>query len=183
VANAGQAVIVLATGLPGAGKTTVCHSACELLVARTGRRAVHLEFDDFHHAVLGPAGADPSERETVAVRMAAAACIGVISDIGWLVLEGFFPRSRLEGLHGQLPVAATFWFEVPRDLCWERNQTREILDDRLTSEEVDTLLDRLDQDTQGWTPDLRRLDATLLASTLAELLADQLEDLRAAGAD
>jgi tRNA uridine 5-carbamoylmethylation protein Kti12 len=176
MASPDQGLIVLVTGPPGAGKSTVVRAACELIAQRTQQQTIQLEFDDLIVGVIDPSAYFTPRRERAGLEMTAAAALTGAKSCGWLVLEGCFTRRRLDHLLACLPIAAIYGLNAPRDTCWERNEERDALI-RLSKDAFDELVDRLDVWPEDELCDITWLDTTLPVDTLADRLATDLIEL------
>jgi tRNA uridine 5-carbamoylmethylation protein Kti12 len=171
-----QGMIVLVTGPPGAGKSTVVRAACELIASRTQQQTIQLEFDDLIVGVIDPSAYLTPRREQAGLEMTVTAALTGARHSSWLVLEGCFNRRRLEHLRAHLPVAATYGLSAPLDTCWERNEGRDAII-RLSKDEFDQLLERLDVRPGDDLSEISWLDTTLPVETLANQLATELIEL------
>ncbi len=139
---AGEKPILILTGAPGSGKTTVA----ELLAARS-QWAAHLESDQFFHFIksghIEPWKSESHEQNRVVMDVVAQAAAGYAKAGYFTIIDGIIiPRWFLTPLRDSLrsaghPVAYAV-LRAPLDVCLQRARTRppERLSDRSVIEQL-----------------------------------------------
>jgi adenylate kinase family enzyme len=139
---AGEKPILILTGAPGSGKTTVA----ELLAARS-QRAVHLESDQFFHFIktghIEPWKPESHAQNTVVMGVVAQAAAGYAKAHYFTIIDGIIiPRWFLTPLRDSLRAAghsvAYAVLRAPLEVCLQRARTRapQRLSDRAVIEQL-----------------------------------------------
>jgi predicted kinase len=124
----GSTPILILTGAPGSGKTTVAG-----LLAAKCERAVHLESDQFFHFIqsgyVAPWKPESHEQNTTVMRIVARAAAGYVDAGYFTVIDGIvIPGWFLEPLRDSLAAAghqvAYAVLRAPLAVCVERARAR-----------------------------------------------------------
>lgn len=129
MSTASPSPVLILTGPPGVGKTTVA----EVLAARSAR-AVHLEADSFFRFIragyVEPWKSESREQNEVVMRVVAAAAAGY-AEAGYttivdgIVIPAWFLQPLRDALVEARQEVAYAVLRVPLDRCLERVQSRE----------------------------------------------------------
>lgn len=177
--SAEESKVLLLTGAPGSGKTTVSR----LLAARF-ERAVHLESDRFFHFIesgyVEPWRPESHEQNTVVMSVVAQAAAsfaraGYLTIVDGIISPGWFLEPLRDTLHSAGEAVSYAVLRAPLDVCLQRAASR--VTDRLSDPEV---IEQL----WGDFADLGRLEAHAIDSSAgsAEQIADLLAGRLSAGA-
>ena len=159
--------IVIITGSPGVGKTTLARRTCELIQKQLGCIAIHVEVDDVRWMVLG----DKSDHSfhPLWLELVESIVDRALTFAKIVIVEGLFYESKIvEYLHIRYPSLKVFVLDASLELCLHRNRNRLPLVERLIDDDVKRLHNIIRPNS--W----KRLDANQKIETLVFQLSNQL---------
>jgi predicted kinase len=178
----GDTPILIVTGPPGAGKTTICG-----ILAERSPRAVHLESDAFFRFIrsgyVEPWKPESHDQNQIVMRIVAEAAgayaeAGYFTIIDGIVIPGWFLEPLRDVLHGAGHRVAYAVLRTPLSVCTSRAQERqrEPLEDPRVIERIWQSFADLD-DLERNAFDLGNMSPEGAADMLSQYLAEGFLDI------
>lgn len=128
--------ILLLSGSPSSGKTTVARQLCINWLKRHGGEAIHIELDDIRHMVVSEV-LSPGSSVDIWLPMAYAVIDQAKLTNRFVVIEGlFFPQVVTEGILNLVGKCDMIELSAPIATCIYRNSRRELEHERLRHDEL-----------------------------------------------